>query len=249
MIRTDLHIHTTYGDGRNTPEEMVLSAITMGMERIGFSEHSSVPFDPLEGMTGDNVRKYIDEISGLKEKYRGRIEILCGIEQDFYSEQDVSAFDYVIGSVHYLEKDGAYFAVDDTPDILEQALADHYAGDSLALAEDYFSTVSLVADKTGADIIGHFDLITKFCEKAIKIETDDPAYISAWQRAADRLLPLGKPFEINTGAVSRGWRSAPYPDMRIIEYIREHGGRFILSSDSHSSDTIAFGFDRFEFLL
>ena len=83
----------------------------------------------------------------------------------------------------------------------------------------------------------------------IKIETDDPAYISAWQRAADRLLPLGKPFEINTGAVSRGWRSAPYPDMRIIEYIREHGGRFILSSDSHSSDTIAFGFDRFEFLL
>ncbi len=104
MIRTDLHIHTTYGDGRNTPEEMVLSAITMGMERIGFSEHSSVPFDPLEGMTGDNVRKYIDEISGLKEKYRGRIEILCGIEQDFYSEQDVSAFDYVIGSVHYLKR-------------------------------------------------------------------------------------------------------------------------------------------------
>ena len=73
MIRTDLHIHTTYGDGRNTPEEMVLSAITMGMERIGFSEHSSVPFDPLEGMTGDNVRKYIDEISGLKEKYSGNI--------------------------------------------------------------------------------------------------------------------------------------------------------------------------------
>ena len=120
MIRTDLHIHTTYGDGRNTPEEMVLSAITMGMERIGFSEHSNVPFDPLEGMTGDNVRKYIDEISGLKEKYRGRIEILCGIEQDFYSEQDVSAFDYVIGSVHYLKKDGAYFAVDDTPDILDK---------------------------------------------------------------------------------------------------------------------------------
>ena len=74
MIRTDLHMHTIYGDGRNTPEEMVLSALSMGMERIGFSAHSSVPFNPREGMTGDCVRKYIDEITGLKEKYRGRIE-------------------------------------------------------------------------------------------------------------------------------------------------------------------------------
>ena len=249
MIRTDLHMHTIYGDGRNTPEEMVLSALSMGMERIGFSEHSSVPFNPREGMTGDSVRKYIDEITGLKEKYRGRIEILCGIELDYWSEQDASDFDYVIGSVHYLKKDGAYFAVDDRPEVLKQALADHYGGDFRCLAEDYYDAVSHVAEKTGADIIGHFDLITKFSEKGMEIDTDDPGYIAAWQRAADRLLPFGKPFEINTGAISRGWRCSPYPEGRIIDYLRQRGGRFILSSDSHSADTIAFGFDRFEDLL
>ncbi len=249
MIRTDLHMHTTYGDGRNTPEEMVLAALSMGMECIGFSEHSSVPFNPREGMTGDSVRMYIDEIAGLKEKYRGRIEILCGIELDYWSEQDASAFDYIIGSVHYLKKDGAYFAIDDSPEILKKALADHYNGDFRSLAEDYYGTVSHVAEKTGVDIIGHFDLITKFAEKAVEIDTGDPEYIAAWQQAADRLLPLGKPFEINTGAISRGWRSSPYPDNRIIDYIRQRGGRFILSSDSHSSDTIAFGFERYEYLL
>lgn len=249
MIRTDLHLHTTYGDGRNTPEEMVISAVSKGMECIGFSEHSSVPFDLHEGMTGDNVRKYIDEISELKEKYRGRIEILCGIELDYYSEQDVSEFDYVIGSVHYLKKNGVFFAVDDKPEILEQAIADLYKGDTLSLAEDYFNAVSNVVEKTGADIIGHFDLITKFAEKEMEIKTDDPKYIDAWQHAADRLLPFGKYFEINTGAVSRGWRSFPYPDIRIIDYIRQHGGRFILSSDSHSADTIAFGFEKYEYLL
>ena len=249
MIRTDLHMHTTYGDGRNTPEEMVLSALSIGMERIGFSEHSSVPFNPREGMTGDSVRKYIEEIRGLKEKYRGRIEILCGIEKDSASEQDVSEFDYVIGSVHYLGKDGAYFAVDDTPEVLRQALDRHYGGDFAALAEDYFDAVSQVAEKTGAHIIGHFDLITKFSEKGMEIDTDDPRYIAAWQRAADRLLPLGIPFEINTGAISRGWRTSPYPERRILEYLRQRGGRFLLSSDSHSAGTIAYAFDRYESLL
>ena len=249
MIRTDLHMHTTYGDGRNSPEEMVLSAISMGMERIGFSEHSSVPFNPREGMSGDSVRKYIDEITELKEKYRGRIEILCGIEKDYYSEQDVSDFDYVIGSVHYLKKDSAYFAVDDTPEKLKQALDEHYGGDFRALAEDYFDTVSRVAEKTRADIIGHFDLITKYIETGLGPDTEDPGYIAAWQRAADRLLPLGIPFEINTGAISRGWRTSPYPEKRILDYLRLRGGRFLLSSDSHSAGTIAFGFDRFESLL
>ena len=249
MIRTDLHMHTTYGDGRNTPEEMVLSALSAGMERIGFSEHSSVPFNSREGMTGDSVRRYLKEIRALQEKYRGRIEILCGIEKDYYSEQDVSEFDYVIGSVHYLHRDGVYFAVDDTPEILRKALDEHYGGDFAALAEDYYDAVSQVAEKTGADIIGHFDLITKFSEKAFEIDPDDPRYIAAWQRAADRLLPLGIPFEINTGAMSRGWRTSPYPERRILEYLRQRGGRFLLSSDSHSAGTIAYAFDHYESLL
>ena len=40
MILTDLHVHTNYCDGKNTPEEMVLAAIEKGMECIGFSVHS-----------------------------------------------------------------------------------------------------------------------------------------------------------------------------------------------------------------
>lgn len=41
----DLHTHTTFSDGRNTPEEMVLSAIGMGMSTLGISDHSYTSFD------------------------------------------------------------------------------------------------------------------------------------------------------------------------------------------------------------
>ena len=104
-------------------------------------------------------------------------------------------------------------------------------------------------EKTGADIIGHFDLISKYIESGVELDIDDTRYINAWKRAADSLVSSGKLFEINTGAVARGWRSTPYPDIRIIDYIKQNGGRFILSSDSHSADTIAYGFDRFEYLI
>ena len=69
-----------------------------------------------------------------------------------------------------------------------------------------------------------------------------PRYVKAWQNAADILLKTGKPFEINTGAMSRGYRTSPYPHKEIRDYIRAHGGKLILSSDSHSKETIAYKF-------
>jgi predicted metal-dependent phosphoesterase TrpH len=45
MIFTDLHVHTTFSDGKNTPEEVVLSAIDMGFDAIGFSGHGYTDFD------------------------------------------------------------------------------------------------------------------------------------------------------------------------------------------------------------
>ena len=36
----NLHIHTTYADGKDLPEEIVLKAIEKGFDSIGFSEHT-----------------------------------------------------------------------------------------------------------------------------------------------------------------------------------------------------------------
>ena len=77
-------------------------------------------------------------------------------------------------------------------------------------------------------------------------ETADPRYVAAWRAAADKLLPTGVPFEINTGAITRFWRTTAYPTADMIAYIKEHGGRFVLSSDSHSDQTLCYGFEQYD---
>lgn len=240
----DLHVHTTFSDGRNTPEEMVLAAIAKGMTAIGFSDHSHTAFDTAYCIPKEKIPAYRQTIAALKEKYAGQIEILCGIEQDFYSEEPADGYDYVIGSVHYVKVGEDYIPVDESPEILLDAVNLHFGGDFYALAEAYFGTVAQVAEKLRPQIIGHFDLITKFNEGGILFDESDPRYIAAWQATADRLLTAEIPFEINTGAISRGYRTAPYPAAPIREYLAARGAKFLLSSDSHRADTLCFGFFR-----
>ncbi|MCF0120724.1 MAG: histidinol-phosphatase [Oscillospiraceae bacterium] len=244
-MKRDLHTHTLFCDGKNTPEEMVRSAVEKGLDCLGICTHSYVPFDEECCIAKSRYGEFIDEIARLREKYRGSIELLCGVEQDFYSDEATDGFDYVIGSVHYLRCGEEYLSVDNTPEILADGYARFFGGDYIALCEAYYDTVAHVFEKTGCDIIGHFDLVTKFNERDGRIDERDPRYIAAYRKAVDALLPSGKPFEINTGAISRGYRTSPYPSAPIMDYIRKSGGSFILSSDAHSADSIAFGFDMF----
>lgn len=243
MILRDYHVHTSYCDGKNPPEEIVQKAIEMGMSEIGFSGHSYVNFDIDFCMSLEDTQNYINDINYLKSKYKHQIKILCGIEYDYYSNINTDPFDYIIGSVHYLKVNDGYISVDDTPKKLEEAVRKYYNGDFLSLAEDYFNKVSDIVDKTKCDIIGHFDLITKFNQNGCFFDVCSERYVSSWKKAINKLLPKNKPFEINTGAISRGYTTFPYPSKEIIDYIIENNGKFILSSDSHNKDTLCFKFD------
>ncbi len=238
----DLHCHTNYCDGANTPREMAEAALKLGLDTLGFSGHSYTEFDTSWCMSIEGTQAYKKEIRSLADEYRGRLEILCGVEQDFYASFPPDGYDYVIGSVHYLRFGEDYVPVDENPAILAAAADRYCGGDIYALTEKYFETVSDVVGKTHADIIGHFDLICKFNEQHPLFDERHPRYVSAWKKAADELLLTGKPFEINTGAISRGYKTVPYPSPGIMEYLKTNGARFILTSDSHRTDTLCFGF-------
>ena len=242
----DLHMHTAYCDGRDMPEQMLLSAIDKGLKTVGISGHSYTFFDTSYCMQKAQIPRYIAELHYLRAKYFDRIHVLCGVEQDYYSNYPTDDFDYVIGSVHYVKAGEEYIPVDESPEILKNAAEKHFGGDVYALCELYFNTVADVVNKTNCDIIGHFDLISKFTEKSDIIDVNNPGYVSAWKAAADKLLESGVPFEINTGAISRGYRSQPYPSADMIEYIKAKGGRFVLSSDAHDTEGIAYKFDEYE---
>ena len=241
----DYHVHTTFSDGKNTPEEMVLFAIEKKMSALGFSDHSYTFFDESYCIKRNKIAEYRHEIARLKEKYKDKITIYCGIEQDYYSKESVLDYDYAIGSVHYLEKGAKHLAVDESEETFKKTANEYFSGDYYAFAEEYFNIVANFANVPEIKIIGHFDLITKFNEGGKLFDESNPRYVAAWKTCADKLLVAKKVFEINTGAISRGYRSKPYPSKAIREYIKGNGGKFILASDSHVKETLCFGFEKY----
>ena len=249
MILRDLHVHTTYCDGKNTPEEMVLSAIGKNMECIGFSAHSYTFFDESYCIKKDKISDYITEINSLKDKYKEKIRILCGIEQDFYSDMPTSEFDYVIGSVHYIKIGNQYFSIDEHKEDFIKIAENYFDGDYYALAKAYFKSVADMAKSFKPDIIGHFDLITKFNNGFNLFDETDGNYQRVKKEAVDKILNLNIPFEINVGAISRGYKLTPYPDIDTISYIAKNGGKLIFSGDVHTKDNLCYQFEKWHEIL
>lgn len=240
----DLHVHSSFSDGKSSPEEIVLKAIENGLLVIGFSDHGPTGLDTVYGMTENQTEAYIKEISRLKEKYKNQIQIYMGIEQDCFSIYDTKKFDYAIGSVHYIKVQNEFVPIDESPEALIKAADKYFKGDLYKLAQLYFDTLSETIKLTDCQIIGHFDLITKFNENNKLFDETNDKYVSYWKKAADILLLENVIFEINTGAISRGYRSTPYPSNEIISYIKNRGGKFILSSDCHKAEDLCFAFDK-----
>lgn len=232
---SNLHNHTTYADGRDTAEEMVRAALALGFHTLGFSEHGHADYDD-NSMSPAQEPEYRAEIRRLKAKYAGRIHILLGYEHDFLSPANVSEYEYYIESVHYVPSGGELYCVDHTREILQDAIDRLYGGDVYAMCRDYFDTVCRSIESTNAAIIGHIELVMKFNEQRDLFDDKDLRYLEPALACAELAARSGRLVEINTGAISRGWRTEPYPSAAMLRRVRECGGRIILSSDCHNSD-------------
>ncbi len=242
IAKANFHTHTTFCDGKNTAEEMVLAAIEKGLSALGFSGHSYTFFDESYCMSKAGTREYQKEIQHLKGLYSHKIAIYCGVEQDFYSREPITGFDYAIGSVHYIKKEGMYLPVDEGAEIIERDIRTLFAGNPYAYAKAYFETVAEILETTGADIIGHFDLLAKYNEKNPIFDAKEKGYRDCGISAMEALLPYGKPFEINTGAMYRGLRTEAYPSTDFLKEIQKRGGKILLSSDSHDCASLGYCF-------
>lgn len=235
----NLHIHTTYADGKDSPEEIVLKAIEKGFDSIGFSEHSYMEFsDYPYQMTIADMDKYRSEIYGLKEKYKSQIEIFCGLEYELFSEVPVNGFDYLIGSVHYLDFDGEKIGFDRGVDEVRIFINKNFGGDGLKFAKKYFETLLLLPQKHTFDILGHFDVLIKTNEFNRFVDTTSKEYLNYGYEAIHNLkgkIPL---FEVNTGAIARGYRTMPYPQIDFLKELKKCGFGAVITSDCHNKDFI-----------
>ena len=239
-VIANYHTHTTVCDGKNTPEETVLAAIDRGFTALGFSSHGYTPFDLRYCMHDTDA--YINEIARLKKKYKGRIEIYLGAEEDCRALVDRNRFEYIIGSCHYFHLGGKYLPIDSGIDYFRACL-EAFEFNTHRLAETYYSEFCSYILSRKPDIVGHFDLITKFDEMAEPIFLNDPKYKAIAEKYLRVAIGSGCIFEVNTGAISRGYRKSVYPSEDLLYVMKKEGVRITLSSDSHAASTLDCAFD------
>ena len=239
----NLHTHTSYCDGADTPEQMILAAIKKGFDSIGFSGHSYMFYSNYAlQMTPEKTEQYKSEIALLKEKYRDKIDIFCGLEYDMYSAIDQSGYDYLIGSVHYLKIGDEYVGFDRSSDEVKSIIDTYFSGDGMKYAKAYYQALAELPFYGNFDIVGHFDIICKHSEHVQFFDENATAYKNAVLEATNALrgkIPL---FEVNTGAIARGYRTTPYPTVFIIKELQKMGFGVCISSDCHNAKHLDCGF-------
>lgn len=246
----NLHQHCIFCDGKDTPEEVVLGAIEQGFDSIGFSSHSYMPWSTAYSWKMEDTGAYRAEINALKAKYKGKLDIYCGVEVEFYSPGDFSGFDFLIGSVHCLTSpDGEILPFDRDAVTVRKLIHDHFDGDGMKFAKKYYQTLQQLPDRANFDILGHFDLITKHIEKHPFFDVNSKQYRNAAMEALEHLAGKIPYFEVNTGAIARGYRTTPYPMDFFLPELRRLGYGAVITSDCHDISKLAVGYELAEDML
>jgi histidinol-phosphatase (PHP family) len=135
-------------------------------------------------------------------------------------------WDYVIGSVHFI--DGWGFD--------DKRYLDGYAKwDIDALYARYFDLVGASAETRLFDTIGHADLIKKFGHRP----TTDQS--SAYARLASRLALAGVCVEVNTAGLRKPVAEM-YPHRDLLQACHQAGVPTTLGSDAHAPSEVAADF-------
>ncbi len=241
--KQNLHVHSVYCDGKDTPEEMIEAAIAAGFGSLGFSIHSYMSCSKSGFLSLEKNEKYNVEIERLKEKYKDVLPVYRGVEFDIFADSPWQGYDYTIASVHYLPTSEGLVSFDVG---LEGTLAyvnKYFADDGMKFAKAYYEALATAPDYGRFDIIGHLDLITKHNETHPFIDIESKEYKRYYTEAIDALAGKIPFFELNTGAIARGYRTTPYPSLEITKLLREKGFVATISSDCHDKRFVDFGYE------
>lgn len=253
MYITNLHTHSFYCDGNNSPEEMVLEAIKNNFNSLGISSHGPVNEETYWNIKYDKIEEYIEVVNSLKEKYKDKIEIFLGMELDYipgigFTKECLSLIerlDYYIGSVHYLGtfNNGVMWTVDYNIDELLRGIDESFEGNIRKAVETYYETIAEMSERFEPPIIGHIDLINKNNKNNILFDERENWYTEAVKKCLDVIKNTRSAIEINTGGIARNYTEEQYPSTFILKMIKERNIPVTINSDAHSTDGIACKFN------
>lgn len=241
MIPADYHLHTRLcGHATGEVEEYLAAAARAGIREVGFSDHLPLYFLPPGqkipdyAMGDEELPLYADMVR--KGAADAPVGVKLGIEADYVPghEQKLASllssqpFDYVIGSVHFIEGWG----FDNAAEIEE-----YNSRDLDRVYEQYFHLLQQ-ASLTGLfDVMAHPDLIKKFNFRPGRDLR--PLY----EDTARVFKKAGVCVEVNAAGL-RYPAGEIYPAPELLQAFYRHGLPVTLGSDAHCPGQVGAGLDR-----
>ena len=248
---SNYHSHCTFCDGRSTMEEFVVCAISKGVKKYGFSSHAPLPFSTKWNMEESNFPHYESEFYRLKEKYKDQIELYFGLEVDYIHNCSTikndffcdKSFDYLIGSLHYLDKlpDGGFWCVDGNFEEFNKGLHLLYGGDIQLATRRFFELTSEMIKIGGFDIVGHFDKISYNASHCPEFDITSQWYQQLMGDALQLVKDNGLIMELNTKSLLD--KGITYPHQQFYPLIKELEIPIMVNSDCHHLPNVIIGFD------
>ena len=166
---TNYHSHSLYCDGHAPIRDFLDEAVRQGFTSYGVSPHAPLPWTTRWTMLALELPVFIHEMHRLREEYKERLELYCGLEID-HIDQDINpqagifknlTLDYKIGSVHLIHNQaGRLVDIDLNVEKFRKAVDDSFSGDVEYVVGKYFEAQMEMARTGGFDLLGHMDKIS-----------------------------------------------------------------------------------------
>jgi histidinol-phosphatase (PHP family) len=239
----NFHMHTTGSDGRISPEERVKEAIAGGLRYICFTDHYNVPDGIMDNLDSPEHHPpaYIQEVRRLQKQYADKIDISFGVEldwlehhQDWLKEEiKKQNYDYVLGSVHFLEKAGVYYDHNFGKQGKEEWIkTSQIFGGTINFVKEYYHQLRLMAESGIYDCIGHFDIIKIYNENSSLFSEDEDWYRKEVLSVLDSAKKAGIAIEINVRSFLH-IVNAQCPSLWILKEAKKRNIPITIGNDAH----------------
>ena len=225
-MKTNYHTHTPRcGHAEGSERAYVEAALAQGFSALGFADHVPMPYGDFKSpirMQPHETAGYVDTLNGLREEFRGRIDLHIGFEAEYYPDvfEDMLAligrydYDYLIMGQHFIgNEDGGYSgSPTDDPARLSQYVDQVIAG----LATGKFT------------YLAHPDLLN--------FTGSEEIYEQHMERLCRACLEMNIPLEVNLLGVEDGRH---YPCDRFFRIASRVGNPVVIGCDAHHLHAVA----------
>lgn len=245
MNLTNYHSHCSFCDGRAPLEDFIQEAIKQGFTSYGISSHAPLPFSTPWTMETNQLPAYVEEVTRLKEKYAGQIEVYLGMEIDYLNDESNPAsekflelpLDYRIGSVHLLHnKHGEIVDIDCAADKYAHLIEKHFDGNLEEVVHLYYGKLLKMIESGGFDIVGHADKMHHNAACYRPGLLDEAWYDALIHNYFATIAAAGYMVEVNTKAYHT--LGTFFPNKRYFALLKDLGIRVQVNSDAHFPERI-----------